>query len=99
MIRYLHVPTGEIRVAPNGVAPDPRPEYPFVRHVIGENVVIHADNIVPDDTKVIEDPGARGSFVIMWRGALCSPVFNSSGAADACLVMYLRGTRQPEIRR
>ncbi len=50
------------------------------------------------DASTLEDPGTPGLFVIVWEGQLCSPTFNSKGAADACLAMYLSGARQPELR-
>lgn len=53
----------------------------------------------PAETKTIEDPGDPGSWLIVWEGQLCSPTFNSQGAADICLGMYRDGRRKPELRR
>lgn len=54
---------------------------------------------VARECKVMEDPGTPGLWVIIWDGQLCSPTFNSEGAADICLGMYRDGVRKPELRK
>lgn len=51
--------------------------------------------IARGETLVIDDEA--GGWWIIWEGALCTPTFNSKGAAGACLSMYERGDRQPEL--
>jgi hypothetical protein len=48
--------------------------------------------------KVIRDPAVKGydSYRVVFNGRLCSPNFNSKGAAAAYLEMLVAGRRKPE---
>lgn len=55
------------------------------------------------DGEVFRDPSVKNQdqtkldvFRVLWKGKICSPEFNSRGAADAYLEMLRRGQRQPE---
>lgn len=43
---------------------------------------------------VLEDQD--GAHRVIYYGTICTPEFNSAGAAQACLDMYMAGTRVPE---
>lgn len=50
-------------------------------------------------SEVFRDPAVKGqdNFRVMFEGQLCSPDFNSKGAAAAYLEMLQRGDRKPEL--
>lgn len=49
------------------------------------------------DMETVVLPDDDGGWRIIWEGTLCTPTFNSKGAADICLEMYKSGRRQPEL--
>lgn len=48
--------------------------------------------------EVVRDPAVKNcdSFIVIFNDRICSPNFNSKGAASAYLQMLERGQRKPE---
>lgn len=51
---------------------------------------------IPDGVTLHPQDKTGGCWVVWFRGRLCSPFFNSKGAANAYLDALAAGTRQPE---
>jgi hypothetical protein len=52
-----------------------------------------------NEGRVLRDFVNRGeeAYRVLWKGMLCTPSWNSFGAADAYLTALRNGTRQPEF--